>query len=212
MQQKQFFDQVNSHGFVTALMDEGFLTGMATFLISNYTVLVWTVVDLTLILAARNIDLTIGRIRSRFRDMDKEKFRETNLRQMREAHGAIAQLVECLGSCSGLNTLYLSFYLSTLYFLWTHFLSFTLPQGLGDGGSTVSESWIYLSYQAWASWRQLQRLALVSYYAMRISRQMERRSWMRIVLGMEGHVEDYADEKRRLNVSLFKGFFAYFFL
>ena len=47
---------LGSHGFVSALADgETFWTGLAIFVVSNYTVIVWVVVDLILILSCRNI-------------------------------------------------------------------------------------------------------------------------------------------------------------
>ena len=47
---------LGSHGFVSALADgETFWTGLAIFVVSNYTVIVWVVVDLILILSSRNI-------------------------------------------------------------------------------------------------------------------------------------------------------------
>ena len=84
-------------------MDEGFLAGLVTFLISNYTVLVWTVVDLTLILASRNIGLAIGRIRERLRELSADKLRcgNTFFMELREAHRSIAVLVEYLGIGAG---------------------------------------------------------------------------------------------------------------
>ena len=84
-------------------MDEGFLIGLATFLISNYTVLVWTVVDLTLILASRNIGHTIGKIKERLRETSKDKFRsgDTGITNLRDVHKSIAELVEYLGSGAG---------------------------------------------------------------------------------------------------------------
>ena len=47
---------LGSHSFVSAITDgETFWTGLAIFIVSNYTVIVWAVVDLILILSARNI-------------------------------------------------------------------------------------------------------------------------------------------------------------
>ena len=86
---------------------------------------------------------------------------------------------------SGFNALYMSFYTSALYFLWTHTLSLSLPQGFRDDSSSSSQSWIYLTYQAWASWRQLHRLLLVSYFAGSVSKLMERKAWMKMVLGFD---------------------------
>ena len=47
---------LGSHSFVSALTDgETFWSGLAIFIVSNYTVIVWIIVDLILILSARNI-------------------------------------------------------------------------------------------------------------------------------------------------------------
>ena len=47
---------LGSHGFVSALTDgETFWSGVAIFIVSNYTVIVWIIIDLILILSARNI-------------------------------------------------------------------------------------------------------------------------------------------------------------
>ena len=47
---------LGSHGFVSALTDgETFWSGIAIFIVSNYTVIVWIIIDLILILSARNI-------------------------------------------------------------------------------------------------------------------------------------------------------------
>ena len=47
---------LGSHGFVSALTDgETFWSGVAIFIVSNYTVIVWVIIDLILILSARNI-------------------------------------------------------------------------------------------------------------------------------------------------------------
>ena len=47
---------LGSHSFVSAITDgETFWSGLAIFIVSNYTVIVWAVVDLMLILSARNI-------------------------------------------------------------------------------------------------------------------------------------------------------------
>lgn len=47
---------LGSHSFVSAITDgETFWSGLAIFIVSNYTVIVWIVVDLILILSARNI-------------------------------------------------------------------------------------------------------------------------------------------------------------
>ena len=47
---------LGSHSFVSAITDgETFWSGLAIFIVSNYTVIVWVVADLILILSARNI-------------------------------------------------------------------------------------------------------------------------------------------------------------
>ena len=47
---------LGSHSFVSAITDgETFWSGLAIFIVSNYTVIVWIIVDLILILSARNI-------------------------------------------------------------------------------------------------------------------------------------------------------------
>ena len=47
---------LGSHSFVSALTDgEAFWSGLAIFVVSNYTVIVWVIIDLILILSARNI-------------------------------------------------------------------------------------------------------------------------------------------------------------
>ena len=47
---------LGSHSFVSALTDgEPFWSGLAIFVVSNYTVIVWVIIDLILILSARNI-------------------------------------------------------------------------------------------------------------------------------------------------------------
>ncbi len=53
----RFFSRfaVGSHGFVASVMDESVVTGVLTFLVSNYTVAVWLAVDLMLALVPRNL-------------------------------------------------------------------------------------------------------------------------------------------------------------
>ena len=47
---------MGSHGFVSSIMDDTLWSGLAIFLVSNYTIIVWIIVDLILILATRNIN------------------------------------------------------------------------------------------------------------------------------------------------------------
>ena len=47
---------MGSHGFVSSIMDDTIWSGLAIFIVSNYTVIVWIIVDLILILATRNIN------------------------------------------------------------------------------------------------------------------------------------------------------------
>ena len=56
---------LGSHGFVSALTDgETFWSGLAIFIVSNYTVIVWIIVDLILILSARNISKSSATLNS----------------------------------------------------------------------------------------------------------------------------------------------------
>ena len=48
--------RMGSHGFVSSIMDDTLWSGLAIFLVSNYTIIVWIIVDLILILATRNIN------------------------------------------------------------------------------------------------------------------------------------------------------------
>ena len=47
---------MGSHGFVSSIMDDTLWSGLAIFLVSNYTIIVWIIVDLILILATRNVN------------------------------------------------------------------------------------------------------------------------------------------------------------
>ena len=94
----------------------------------------------------------------------------------------------------GFNILLLGFYTGTFYFLWSHALSLTLPQlGLRDekspSGSMAPQSWIFFSYQTWATLRQLYRICTVSYFAAQASFFMNRFRWMKIVLDLEERAE-----------------------
>ena len=54
---------LGSHGFVSALTNgETFWSGLAIFVVSNYTVIVWVIIDLILILSARNISLSSAQL------------------------------------------------------------------------------------------------------------------------------------------------------
>ena len=54
---------LGSHSFVSALTDgETFWSGLAIFVVSNYTVIVWVIIDLILILSARNISLSSAQL------------------------------------------------------------------------------------------------------------------------------------------------------
>ncbi len=55
--QDDFFSRFarGSHGFVSQLTDESFVTGVLAFLVSNYAVAVWLAVDLLLVMTARNL-------------------------------------------------------------------------------------------------------------------------------------------------------------
>ena len=47
---------VGSHGFVTAIFDgDTIWSAIAVFVVSNYTVLVWVVIDLVLVMTSRYV-------------------------------------------------------------------------------------------------------------------------------------------------------------
>jgi hypothetical protein len=52
---KVIFSRSGSHGFISSIMDDTFWSGLAIFIVSNYTVIVWIIVDLILILGPRNV-------------------------------------------------------------------------------------------------------------------------------------------------------------
>ena len=54
---------MGSHGFLAAVMDESFATGIFAFALSNYTVVVWAVMDLAVILATRNLARLIEKLK-----------------------------------------------------------------------------------------------------------------------------------------------------
>jgi hypothetical protein len=61
--------------------------------------------------------------------------------------------------------LFLAFYLSNLYFLWSHLMCLTWPP---------ISSGLYLVYQFWAFFRQLIRFGLVTVFAARTAKRLTR--------------------------------------
>lgn len=139
------------------------MAGLITFVISNYTIIVWTVCDLTLILLLRNLVTKIANFNAN-NEWNPPRS-ESDLELMRENHWLLCILVQSL-SQSGLNWLLFSLYLASGYFLWMHLLSLVFP---------AAKSTFLWAYHVWAAFRQVLRLCLVTFYGVRIPEELHGR-------------------------------------
>ena len=136
-------------------MDDTFWSGLAIFIVSNYTVIMWIIVDLIIVLAPRNIAGMAKVLNSALQKKDHD------LKQIRQDHWAISGLTFNLND--SLSGILMAFYLSNFYFLWNHLMSLTWPP---------MNSTLYLMYQWWALTRQSIRLVLVTHYTNQVGKRL----------------------------------------
>ena len=85
---------------------------------SNYTVLVWAVVDLLCLLVSRNVYGLIAAFNSKCEAFGASKGEGATLKWAREELWLLCDLVDKLGS-SGLNEILLATVVGSTYFLWS---------------------------------------------------------------------------------------------
>ena len=162
-----------SHGFISSIMDDTFWSGLAIFIVSNYTVIMWIIVDLVIVLAPRNIagmaqNLNLA-LRKKDHNLQQYVFSyidiiicttKCNFR-IRQDHWTICGLTFNLND--SLSGILMAFYLSNFYFLWNHLMSITWPP---------MTSTLYLMYQWWAFTRQSIRFILVTHYTNQVGKRL----------------------------------------
>lgn len=213
--QTNFFSKyaIGSHNFLVTIMDESFFTGILTFFISNYTVFVWIILDLTLVLMGQDLWHLVDILNQSSAPSYQ------SIRAIRTQHWRLCQLIKKLGQ-SGLNQLILAFYTGNLYFLWIHCSSLSSHVQMDSivnlkpvssnrsnrpDGNESSESFtveqLYLTYQIWATCRQGLRFGMISHYAMKIASGLKRGTLDKFVLSYSDRSSDVTGERRHEGVN-----------
>lgn len=193
---------LGSHAFVASLFEgETLWSGLAIFIVSNYTVIVWVVIDLVLILPAKNLVSYASEINKNLSTFLGPESAESSsesssdeepdktgrgLKKIRKTHLTMCNLVRHLDK--SMSGLFATFYVVNIFFLWLHILSLIFPPLITA---------LYMSYQAWATIRQLFRFVMVTSFAIQV--ESELRKPLELILNLP--TEIYDQEAVRFKVS-----------
>jgi len=149
----------NAGTFLTILADDDFTSGVLSFCLSNYSVLVWAAIDAFLMISLKTVS---NKLKSSPQASDIETFQHLQ---------TLWRTAVEIAGFDGINTMLLAFYASSTYFTFAHtkaIFGYQLIIIWNNFRSSVAFR-IYLGYQIWALFRQILRISLVSHFASKCS-------------------------------------------